>query len=427
MQRGKCTKLNRRLLYSVTLVAVPAILLLLSCLASAQVDIAASERVLTLPEPRGDHWVWVGDLILRRSALFDADSARMLGMVDGGYGVAGLVPLTSSQRREFYTVESVYSRGHRGVRSDIVTIYDSTTLKALGDVEVPAKRADVGHGMALSTLLDEERFFLVFNQTPATSVSVVDLESRRFVGEIDTPGCALVYAVGARRFAMLCGDGKVLVITLDDNGHEVERVESARFFDATDNPVTEKAVRIDKSWFFVTFEGQLHEVDFSGRIPKPREPWSLFSPAQRSEGWRIGGTQHLAAYTPRKYLYSLVHKGGPGSHKLPGSEVWVYDLKRHIRISRMKVSNLLVAFLQGYLDDGSGKSGGLVEKMAVRVANWIVPNPGADSIVATQDSEPVLILGNAQLGAVAVFDALSGDHLRDIKTTGVAGGRLVLP
>jgi len=393
----------------------------------AQVDIAASRRVLTLPQPPGKHWVWAGDLVSRRSALFDADNARMLGMIDGGYGVAGLVPLTSRQRNEVYAVESIYSRGHRGVRSDIVTIYDSRSLQALADVEVPAKRADVGHGMALSTVLDGGRFFLVFNQTPATSVSVVDLRARRFVGEIDTPGCALVYAVGARRFAMLCGDGKVLAVTLDENGRELDRVESPRFFDATKDPVTEKAVRVGDSWLFASFDGQLHEVDFSGRVPQPRAPWSLFTSAQRSRGWRVGGTQHLAAHVRRHLLYSLVHRGGPGTHKAAGSEVWVYDLTRHVRTRRFEVSNLSVAFLKGYLEDRVGMRGGVLENAVVRVAGWFVPNLGADNMVVTQDESPVLILGNTDVGALAVFDALSGEHMRDVNFTGVVGGRLVLP
>jgi len=424
---GDIVKLRRRFLCLVILAAAPAIVSISVCPVSAQVDILATERVRTLPEPAGKHWVWAGDLVLRRSALFDADNGRMLGMVDGGYGVAGVVPITSVRRKETYVLESIYSRGHRGVRSDIVTIYDANSLQALADVEVPAKRADAGHGMALSTVLDAGRWFLVFNQTPASSVSVVDLDARRFVGEIDTPGCALVYSVGPRRFAMLCGDGRALVVRLDNHGREVERVESPRFFDATDDPVTEKAVRVGDSWLFASFDGYLHEVDFSGRIPQPREPWSLFTAAQRSEGWRIGGTQHLAAHAARHLLYSLVHKGGPGSHKDPGSEVWAYDISRHVRIHRIKVSNILVAFLQGYLGDRGGMRGGVLEGLAVKIANWVVPNPGADSMVVTQDDAPLLILGNAEFGALAVFDAISGEHLRDINSTGVVGGRLVVP
>ena len=385
-------------------------------------------RVLALPEKAGAHWVWVGDLVLMRTALFDADSTRMLGMLDGGQGVRGVCPYSSRERREIYIPETVYSLGHRGKRVDLVSIYDGRTLRLRGDVEIPAKSADAAHGLALAALLDDERFFAVFNQTPATSVSIVDLESRSFVGEIDTAGCALVYPAGPGRFVMLCGDGTAMLIGLDAEGREASRVRSARFFDSTKDPVTEKAARRGASWFFASFEGTLHELDLSGDTPQPREPWSLFTEDERKAGWRIGGAQHLAIHAATGRLYSLVHKGEPGSHKEPGREVWVYDLEKKERIQRIAVSNVLVPFLRAQLGRGAestNESGS--SRFLSRVGQWLLPNPGIDAISVTRDDQPLLLLGNTEIGAVAVHDAITGEHLRDLDGTGVTGGRIVVP
>ena len=410
--------------------ALAALLLIAGVAATGKAEVTPEKpgKVLVLDDKPGAHWVWVGDLVLMRSALFDADSTRMLGMLDGGYGVSGVYPRYSSKRHEIYVPEVVYSRGRRGKRIDLVSIYDATTLKLLADVEVPAKSADAAHGYALAALLDDERFFAVFNQNPGSSVSIVDLESRSLVGEIDTPGCALVYPAGPRRFAMLCGDGKAMLVMLDKEGREAGRVRSASFFDAKSNPVTEKGVRKGGSWFFATFDGHLHELDLSGKKPEPVEPWSLFTDAERNDGWRIGGSQHLAIHEAKGRLYSIVHKGGPGSHKEPGHEVWVYDLKKRERVQSIEVSNLLVPFVKAQITRGaeSAEESGSTRFMGM-VAAWLLPNPGADTIAVTQDDEPLLLLGHVEIGAVAVYDAMTGEHLRDLGGTGVTGGRVVVP
>jgi methylamine dehydrogenase heavy chain len=367
----------------------------------------------------GAHWVWASDQVLKRSALFDADSGRMLGMVNGGEGVSPLRPHVSRVRREVYVVETVYSRGHRGERTDLVTIYDAVTLAVTGEVLIPPRRADNGNGAAIAALLDGDRFLVVLNQNPGTSVSVVDLEARAFVGEIATPGCALVLPVGPRRFGMLCGDGTAQAITLDDAGREASRARSERFFDATHDPLTEKGVRDAARWHFASFEGFLHSIDFAGEKPSAAEAWSLFSAVEREEGWRIGGLQHLAFHAPSGRLYSAVHQGEAGSHKDPGPEVWVYDLAQRTRVQRIEVGNLMWAFLRPRLGIEAGGW-----------ADWLIgallPG-GADTLAVTGDDAPLLFAGERESGAVGVYDAITGEHLRDLEETGIGGGLLVVP
>jgi methylamine dehydrogenase heavy chain len=354
--------------------------------------------------------------VLNRSALFDADSGKMLGMVNGGVGVSPLRPHVSRTRGEVYVVETVYSRHHRGERTDLVTIYDAKTLAVAGEVVIPPKRADNGNGVGLAALLDGDRFLVVFNQNPGMSVSVVDLESRSFVGEIETGGCALVLPAGPRRFGMLCGDGTALALTLDDAGREAGRARAEKFFDATKDPLTEKGVRMrDGTWIFVSFEGLLYLIDFAGEKPAAEAPRPMFPDA----AWRTGGMQHLAYHRGTGRLYTIVHEGGPATHKDPGPEIWVHEIGKGI-VRSIEVQNLTVAFLRPLLGI---EAGGAADWLLSRV----IPNPGADSIAVTQDDEPLLLVGERESGAVGVYDARTGEHLRDLEETGIGGGLLVVP
>jgi methylamine dehydrogenase heavy chain len=394
-------------------------LLFCATAASGQVPPERVGQVATLPAEIGAHWVWASDSVLNRSALFDADSGNMLGMVNGGVGVAPLRPHVSRARGEVYVVETVYSRGHRGERTDLVTIYDAVALTVKGEAVIPPRRADNGNGVGIAALLDGDRFLVVFNQDPGMSVSVVDLERRAFAGEIATGGCALVLPAGPRRFGMLCGDGSALAITLDDAGREVRRSRSPVFFDATKDPLTEKGVRgHEGTWLFASFEGFLHRIDFLEDPPKQTSV-PLFSDAELEQGWRIGGMQHLAYHAGSQELYSIVHQGEAGSHKDAGPEIWVYQLGKGV-VRRIEVANLTVAFLRPRIGI---EAGGAADWLLSRV----LPNPGADSIAVTQDDAPLLFAGERQSGAVGVYDARTGEHLRDLEETGIGGGLLVVP
>jgi methylamine dehydrogenase heavy chain len=373
--------------------------------------------VRTAPSP-APHQVWVADFVLERTAGFDADDGRLLGMLSTGVGA--IAPAFSQARGEIYLPETYYSRGSRGTRTDVVTIYDASTLAPEAEVLLPPKRADIVHAMALSTLLDDGRFLAIANFTPATSVTIVDVEERRLVGEIATAGCHLVYAAGPRRFCMVCGDGSLLQVTLDEAGHERSRLRTEPFFAILEDPVTEKAARRGDEWIFVSFDGHVHSVDVAGDSPRFAEPWSLFDEADRAASWRIGGTQHLAVHEPSGRLYSLMHRGGPDGHKEPGTEIWVYDLDTRKRVQKIDIRNLLGAFLA---QQTGGTPGGALPWLLERV----VPNPGVDSIAVSQDADPRLFGLSRNAGTVAVWDARSGEFLRYLENVGIAPGALQAP
>src|SRR4029077_17166644 len=150
-------------------------------------------QVMTLPERPGPHWFWLSDILLHRTALFDADTGGLLGTISSGTAGVGFViaPLFSPDHREIYLAETYYARGVRGERSDVVTVYDALTLKPLDEIGIPPRRGEYFPGNAANALTDDGRFMAVFNITPATSLSIVDVKARRFTTEIDTPGCSL--------------------------------------------------------------------------------------------------------------------------------------------------------------------------------------------------------------------------------------------
>jgi methylamine dehydrogenase heavy chain len=391
-----------------------------ACCAFATLAHAAEPlgQVATLPAQPGPHWVWVSDILLKRAALVDADGARFLGMLPGGSGI--LAPLRSRDGREIYQAETYYARGTRGQRTDIVSIADAITFQPKGEVVIPPKRSEHTSWVAGSALSDDGRFVAVFNLNPGTSLSIVDVAERRFVGEIETPGCSLVYAAGPRRFLSLCADGTALVVTLDESGRLASKLRTQRWFDPQADPITEKAARRGDQWFFVSFEGFVHPIDVSGETLRFADPWPLLSDADRKESWRVGGMQQLALHGATGRLYALMHQGGANTHKDPGTEVFVYDVDKRERVQRIELRNQTASFV---LDRLGMPPGGTIDWLLQRA----LPNEGAERIAVTQDDAPVLLAATAFPATLAVYDARSGEYLRDVSEVGIATNYVAAP
>ena len=395
--------------------------------ARAQDDVAEPVgQVVQLPAKPGAHWFWLSDVLLHRSALYDADTAQLLGTITAGSPGVGFTiwPLFPPDHAHVYIPESYFSRGVRGERTDVVTIYDARTLMPQDEIVIPPKRAEYFPGVAPNAISDDGRFVAVFNATPAQSLSIVDMQEKKLAGELQAPGCSLVYAAGPRRFFTLCADGAALVVTLDDQGVQQSATRTPKFFDAEKDPVFESAGRRGSEWLFVSFEGNLHTIDVGTEPAKVGEPWSLLSDQDRKDGWRVGGGQPVALHVASNRLYLLVHQGGPDSHKQAGSEIWAYDLARRERVWRTGVSNPMAGFLRGQMRLGQ-------ETVRDRAVSWLLdtalPNTGAESILVTQDPSPVLVVMSLIPPAVTIHDAATGAVLREVAEPGLSGSVLVAP
>ena len=368
---------------------------LASCAASAWAQLPNEPATVEmLPQQPGPHWLWVNDIAFfnfadGKAVLVDGDAGKPLGMLSTGVGFNGVV--IPSKADVIYSPETYYSRGTRGTRTDVVTIYDAAGLRPVAEIEIPPKRSSNMPMVSAAALTDDDRFLLIYNFTPAQSVTVVDARGRKFAGEIETAGCALVYPTGARSFFSICGDGSLLAVTLNEAGGLAGSTRTAELFDGMKDPLTEKGVRSGDTWLFASFEGTIYPIQSRAQGIQLAEKWSLFSSPERAGRWRTGGLQHLALHRGSNRLYALVHQGGPETHKDPGTEIWVYDLASRRKVQQISVHN---------------KTG---------------------SIQVSQDSKPLLYTSFIESNVLDIYDASSGQYLRSIDSIAQSPTILVTP
>ena len=322
--------------------SVLAVCALLAASAFAVEPLQSEHAVTESLPPPSPHWVLVNDAnffgyLDGKVYLFDGDSGKMLGMMSTG-GYQNAVEIAPSFAA-IYSPNTFYARGARGARTDAIVIFETKQLTAgiNDEVVIPPKRATGIPERAYSGISDDGRFVYVSNMTPAASISVADVVHRKFLNEVDTPGCSLVYPTGARSLATLCGDGTLQTLVFDDAGQVASRARTAAFFEPNKDPLTEKASRYRDTWLFVSFDGYVHAVDFKAGIGTPKTKWSLFSDAERAQGHRVGGGQFTAVHEAKGLLYVIVNEHGPYSHKTPGEHIWVYDLATKKRKSVIDV------------------------------------------------------------------------------------------
>ncbi len=353
------------------------------CLAACGAAVAATAPPLPaehltvekLP-PKSPHWVYVFDAafdneIDQRINLYDGDNYRRLGQIDAGF-TPGINISPDGTRSVVAT--TYYARGSRGARTDVVEFTDNTTLSPAGEIVIPNKRVMTSPNIFSVAYSDDGHFVYTSYVTPAASFGVLDPAQKKVLGEIDTAGCVLVIPSGPNRVASMCESGRLLTVTLDADGHEASRAMSEPFFNPDSDPVFVQGVRTDKGYAFLSFLGEVHEVDFSGPAPAFAPVWSLVS-AQEKGHWRPGAEQVGTIHRQLGRLYVPMHEGGEGTHKDGGTEIWVFDMVTHRRLARWPVH-----------------AAGLSNVLAILVS---------------QDPAPLLFAATANAD-VAIFDALSG-------------------
>jgi methylamine dehydrogenase heavy chain len=247
--------------------------------------------------------------------------------------------LVSDKRPELYVADTVWSRGSRGTRTDFITVYDSQTLNAIGEIVLPgAKRALITPMEGLFAFTDEQRMALVFNFTPASSVAIVDLAKRQVLGEVEIPGCSLVYPSGARGFSTLCSGGTMLTVRLDANGAVSGRSESKVFNPLDTDPLFTASTLVGGVHYFPSLHGRIQPIDLRGDEAKILPDWPLVPSADQAGGWRPSGWQ-IVTGDEQKLLYVLMQPNAhEGTHKDPATEVWVYNTATKTRLKRLRLA-----------------------------------------------------------------------------------------
>ncbi|MCY4213257.1 MAG: amine dehydrogenase large subunit [Gammaproteobacteria bacterium] len=309
-----------------------------------------------------------GSLIDSSFSLVDTESRRFVGMMSAGQFATATFALG---RQEFYVGETIHSRGTRGERQDVVAVYDFANLALVAEIDLPPQRANTVVNKANTAVTADERFLLIWNQNPGTSVSVIDLDSRAIVSEVPTPGCALAYPDEARGFIMLCGNGALLSVKLDEAGQPASIESSDPFNDIDADPLSEKASKINGVWHFVSYRGEVQPVDASAEAPVVGSRWWLTDAEERAQDWRPAGWHGTAGHRSGLLWVGMTPDGYPGSHKDPAPEVWLFDAKARSRLDRFALRvpalsidasghdepRLLVVNIEGQLDIYDGRSG----------------------------------------------------------------------
>jgi methylamine dehydrogenase heavy chain len=168
-------------------------------------------------------------------------------------------------------------------------------------------------------------------------VAVVDLIKRQVLGEVDIPGCSLVYPTGARGFSTLCSSGTLLTVRLDANGTVAGRSETKAFNPLDTDPLFTASTLVGGVRYFPSLHGRVQPIDMRGDDVKVLPDWQLVTAADAAGQWRPSGWQ-IVASDEQKLLYVLMQPGAhEGTHKDPATEVWVFNVATKTRIKRIRL------------------------------------------------------------------------------------------
>jgi methylamine dehydrogenase heavy chain len=293
-------------------------------------------KVETLPAKYPSGWAFLnyaGDRIELRNV--GSDSREVKGQLQARDSSTLLI---ADKRPEIYVADTVWSRGVRGTRTDFITIYDSQTWNPVGEIVLPGgKRALITAMEGMFAFTDDQRMALVFDFTPASSVTVVDLVKRKPLGDIEIPGCSLVYPSGSRGFSTLCSSGTLLTVRLDANGAVAGRSESKVFNPLDTDPLFTASATVGGVRYFPSLHGRVQPIDMRNDDVQVLPDWPLVTAAERAADWRPSGWQVVTG-DGQKLLYVVMQPGAhEGTHKDPGTEVWVYNVAAKARVKRLRL------------------------------------------------------------------------------------------
>src|SRR5690606_39834578 len=107
--------------------------------------------------------------------------------------------------------------------------FDVETLSVKREILLPEKMAQVAPSNAILNISADEKLAFVQNATPATSVTVVNLETGKVVAEVPTPGCFGTFpAAKGQRFSSLCGDGSMAALASTAKAEDPARCGSRK-------------------------------------------------------------------------------------------------------------------------------------------------------------------------------------------------------
>ncbi len=351
MRRGDRSEVTSKTLCRAMRIALPLLLVHGACLAtdntsapSPMVEAEISD-VATL-KPNVSHRVALGGLPAGFT-LVNGDTGLVEATVQSA---ANSNLVIDPANRFFYVAETMWTRGNRGKREDVLSIYDSSALKLVAEIDLPGRILATSYMSMFDVGVGGKRAY-VYNMEPAASVITVDLEKRRVASITETPGCALVFPWGDAGFSSLCADGSLASTSLDAKG-KGSITHTKPFFDADRDPVFESSLvdRDSSTAYFISYTGMIYPAKL-GPVSQVNDGWSLQRAAGLSAAttapdhvtWRPGGFRILAWHKASGRLYVLMHEGKPWSQRAPGQQVWVVDPVQRKVLARLDLPQAAVS------------------------------------------------------------------------------------
>ncbi|CAN5394966.1 hypothetical protein BH10PSE12_BH10PSE12_13600 [soil metagenome] len=352
---------------------------------------AEESDVATLPAPM-PHWVYITDgWSLGGTRIVDGDTGKLKGIVHN----PALANFTiDPSGRSYYIAESIWARGNRGKREDLVTVYDASTLKITSEIAIPG-RLLIGNRQYNLTTSPDGHYGFVYNMDPSSSIVVVDLKTKKFLTSVEVPGCGMAMAAPDGTTASLCGDGSMTTVSYGAKGKGTLS-RTTTFFSAENDPIFDNSFVDTKTGkaLFLTYTGLIYEATL-GAKPVIGEPWSLQTAAgvppavttPLTVNWMPGGRQPIAYHRDSGKAYVLMHMGEFWTQKVPGTELWEVDVAAKKVLRRMKITD------------------------------------AADNVIVSQGAAPLLFLNTGD-GKLTVFDATTLEEKH--KLTEVGTGNLAV-
>jgi methylamine dehydrogenase heavy chain len=318
----------------------------------ASVPEAEENDVATLPQ-LSPHWGFITNWVRGGIRIVDGDSGKLLGTI---YSAQLSDFAIDPAGNCFYVAETMWTRGNRGTRQDLLTVYDARTLKIAAEIEIPG-RLLIGNRPLNLTISPDGAHAFVYNLDPSTSIQVVDLVKRRFVSTLQVPGCGLAIAGRGGAVVSLCSDGS-MATTLYNTGKTGTPKRTPAFFSADTDPIFDNSFvdRRNGRALFLTYSGLVYEASL-GSTPVIGEPWSIQMAAGMPKAatgpllvnWVPGGREPIAFNRASGKAYILMHMGEFWSQKAPGNELWEIDVaaRKVLRRKRLDAPIAAVAVTQG--------------------------------------------------------------------------------
>lgn len=351
-------------------------------------EIEHTGNVVRLPRSYPETWVMVDEasfFAMASGKVIILDLAetrpakRIKGVIDKSY--LGNVA-QSKTRGELYILETFHRRGTRGPKEDVLSIYDKETLTIKKEIvwPKPKRLQSLPEHYAMSLSADE-RFLYATNFDPASSFTIIDLETQEIVNEVEMPGCILTYPVGLRAIASLCSNGSMLTSSINEDGSLKSQNRSEPFFDTDSTPIFEHATYINGIAYFWSFKGVLHSFDMSGDQAIYKGQWDALSEEDKAGNWRPSGIV-LNDVDDQGHIYTIFQPdGGEGTQTHGGNQVRVYD----------PVNKKLVR--------------------TIETPRWAI------TLAVTRGDNPLLVVTNGEL-SLDVFNAKDGSFIHTISDFG---------